>query len=321
MKKVVRVSLSIALFAMTLQAFGQPYPTRPIRMIIPYPPGGGSTVIGRQLAQKVSEGLGQQLVVDNRGGANGTIGMELAAQAPSDGYTIVFALTAQLAINPSFYPKLPYDPVRDYTPITLLGSAPYLLVAHPAVPARSVKEILALAKSRPGKLTYASSGTGGIPHLAFEMLQSMGGIDIVHVPYKGGGAALPDLLGGQVQFLISTVSPVLPHVRSGKLNAIGVTSPKRLPTLPDLPAIAETIPGYAVLTWYAVLAPARTPKNIVARLNAEFVKALNVHEIKERLKTYDFEVIGSTPEQLGKYIRTEIATWAKVVKASGVKPN
>lgn len=321
MKKVVRVSLSIALFAMTLQAFGQPYPTRPIRMIIPYSPGGGSTVIGRQLAQKVSEGLGQQLVVDNRGGANGTIGMELAAQAPSDGYTIVFALTAQLAINPSFYPKLPYDPVRDYTPVTLLGSAPYLLVAHPAVPARSVKEILALAKSRPGKLTYASSGTGGIPHLAFEMLKSMSGLDIVHVPYKGGGAALPDLLGGQVQFLISTVSPVLPHVRSGKLNAIGVTSPKRLLALPNLPAIGESIPGYEVLTWYAVLAPARTPKNIVARLNAEFVKALNVHEIKERLQTYDFEVIGSTPEQLGKYIRTEIATWAKVVKASGAKPN
>ena len=320
-KAMLRVALSVALFALTLQAFGQSYPTRPIRMIIPYPPGGGSTNIGRLLAQELSENIGQQLVVDNRGGANGTIGMELAAQAPSDGYTIVFALTAQLAINPSYYPELRYDPVRDYAPISLLGTAPYVLVAHPSVPAKSVKEMLALAKSQPGKLTYASSGTGGIPHLAFEMLKMMGGIDIPHVPYKGGGAALPDLLGGRVQFLISTVSPVLPHLRSGKLRPLGATSPKRVPSLPEVPSIGETIPGYAVLTWYAVMAPAGTPKNVVAKLNAEFVKAVNAPAVKEKLRTYDFEVIGSTPEELGKYIRSEIATWAKAVKASGAKAN
>ena len=320
-KAMLRVALSVALFALTLQALGQSYPTRPIRMIIPYPPGGGSTNIGRLLAQELSENIGQQLVVDNRGGANGTIGMELAAQAPSDGYTIVFALTAQLAINPSYYPELRYDPVRDYAPISLLGTAPYVLVAHPSVPAKSVKEMLALAKSQSGKLTHASSGTGGIPHLAFEMLKMMGGIDIPHVPYKGGGAALPDLLGGRVQFLISTVSPVLPHLRSGKLRPLGATSPKRVPSLPEVPSIGETIPGYAVLTWYAVMAPAGTPKNVVAKLNAEFVKAVNAPAVKEKLRTYDFEVIGSTPEELGKYIRSEIATWAKAVKASGAKAN
>ncbi len=317
----MRVVWSIALVVVALPGFGQSYPVRPIRLVIPYPPGGGTTLIGRPLAQRVSDSLGQQLVVDNRGGANGTVGMELAAKAPPDGYTIVLALTAQLAINPSFYPQLPYDPVRDYAPVTLLGTAPYLLVAHPSVPVKSLKELIELARSKPGQLTFASSGTGGIPHLAFEMLKSIAGIDMIHVPYKGGGAALPSLIGGQVQFTISTVSPVQPHVRSGRLRAIAVTSAKRSQTMPELPTIAETLPGYAVSTWYAVLAPARTPQTIVARLNGAFVKALDIPEIKETLLTYDFEAIGSTPEQLGQYIRSEIARWAKVVKASSAKPD
>jgi tripartite-type tricarboxylate transporter receptor subunit TctC len=321
MLKSALAAFAIVLPTIASYSYAQTYPTRPVRMIIPYPAGGGTTTIGRLLAQKVAEDLGQGVVVDNRGGANGTIGMELAAQAPPDGYTIVLPLTAQVAINPAFYPKLPYDPIRDYTPVTLLGSAPYVLIAHPSVAAKTVKDVLALAKSKPGQLTCASSGTGGIPHLALEMLKSMGHVDIVHVPYKGGGAALPDLLGGQVQFLFVVVSTAMPLARSGKVNAIGVTSLKRSASMPDVPAIAETLPGYSASTWYAILAPARTPANIVSRLNASFVKALRFPDVTEKLKTFDFEPVGSTPQQLAQFMRSEMTRWAKVVKDSGVKPD
>ena len=320
MDKLIRAALLIALL-LVLDAFGQNYPIKPLRLVLPYPPGGGTELIARPLAQKVSESLGQQIIVDTRGGANGNIGMELAAKAPPDGYTIVLALTAQLAINPSFYSKLPYDPVRDYAPITLLGTAPYLLVAHPSVPAKSLPELIALARSKPGRLTFASSGNGGIPHLAFEMLKSTAGIDLIHVPYKGGGPALIDLIGGQVQLLINTISPLLPYIHSGKLRAIAVTSAKRSRTMHGLPAIAETLPGYEVSTMYGVLAPARTPKAIVNTLNAAFVNALRVSEIRERLAAYDFEPMGSTPEQLGDRMRSEIAKWAKVVKDTGARPD
>ena len=313
-------TLSVALIGLSTLAMGADYPDKSIRWILPYPPGGGTDFIARPIAQKLSDNLGRQVLIDNRGGANGTLGMEMAAQAAPDGYTIVMAITAQAAINPTFYPKLPYDPMRDYVPITLLGTAPYVIVVNPSLPVKSLPEMIALAKSKPGQLNSASSGTGGIPHLALEMLKTAAGVNIVHVPYKGGGPATTDLLGGQVQIMFSTISSLLQHIRSGRLRAIAVTSAERLPTLPDVAPVAQTLPGYEATTFFAMLAPAGTPTPIVNRLNREFVRVLASPEIKEKLDSYDFQIIGSTPDQLALYMRNEIARWAKVIKESAIEP-
>lgn len=313
-------TLSVALIGLSTLAMGADYPDKSIRWILPYPPGGGTDFIARPIAQKLSDNLGRQVLIDNRGGANGTLGMEMAAQAAPDGYTIVMAITAQAAINPTFYPKLPYDPMRDYVPITLLGTAPYVIVVNPSLPVKSLPELIALAKSKPGQLNSASSGTGGIPHLALEMLKTAAGVNIVHVPYKGGGPATTDLLGGQVQIMFSTISSLLQHIRSGRLRAIAVTSAERLPTLPDVAPVAQTLPGYEATTFFAMLAPAGTPTPIVNRLNREFVRVLASPEIKEKLDSYDFQIIGSTPDQLALYMRNEIARWAKVIKESAIEP-
>ena len=301
-------------------ALAQPYPVKPVRMVLPYPPGGGSDTIARPLAQKMTEGLGQQVIVENRGGANGNIGMELAARAAPDGYTIVFALTAQLAVNPSLYGKVPYDPVKDYAPITLLGSGGYILVVHPSLPAKSVKELIALARARPGQIAYSSSGNGSGGHLAAELLNSMAGIKMLHVPYKGGGPALMDLIAGQVQVLFSTQLASWPHIQSGRIRALAVSTAKRPASLPDLPTIAEAaLPGYDSGVWYGVLAPAGTPRDIIARLNSEVVRVLKQPDYRNLLVNNTIDPIGSTPEQLGQYIRSELVKWAKVVKEAGVR--
>jgi len=300
-------------------ALAQPYPVKPVRMVLPYPPGGGSDTIARPLAQKMSEGLGQQVIVENRGGANGNIGMELAARAAPDGYTIVFALTAQLAVNPNLYSKVPYDPVRDYSPITLLGAGGYILVVHPSLPAKSVKELIALAKARPGQIAYSSSGNGSGGHLAAELLNSMAGIKMLHVPYKGGGPALMDLIAGQVQVLFSTQLASWPHIQSGRIRALAVSTAKRPASLPDLPTIAEAaLPGYDSGVWYGVLAPAGTPREIVMRLNAEIARVLKQPDYRNLLVNNTIDPIGGPPEQLGQYIRSELVKWAKVVKEAGV---
>jgi tripartite-type tricarboxylate transporter receptor subunit TctC len=321
MKKLICVPLWISLFVLTFPAFAQNYPNRPVRLILPYTPGGGTDLIARPLAEKLSGNLGQQVIIDNRGGANGNIGMELVAKASPDGYTLVLALTAQLAINPAFYPKLSYDPARDYAPITLLGTSPYLLTVNPSLPVKSVKELIALAKAKPGQLTFATSGTGGIPHLAGELLKSMAGIDMVHVPYKGGGPALVDVIGGQVHMNFAVIPVAMTHVRTGRLRAIAVTGAKRFPGIPDVPTISETLPGYAISTWFGVLAPARTPRPVVDRLNREIVTVLAHPDMRANQLANGFEPIGSTPDQLAQYIRSEIVKWAKVVKESGVKPD
>ena len=301
-------------------ALAQPYPVKPVRMVLPYPPGGGSDTIARPLAQKMSEGLGQQVIVENRGGANGNIGMELAARAAPDGYTIVFALTAQLAVNPNLYSKVPYDPVRDYSPITLLGAGGYILVVHPSLPAKSVKELIALAKARPGQIAYSSSGNGSGGHLAAELLNSMAGIKMLHVPYKGGGPALMDLIAGQVQVLFSTQLASWPHIQSGRIRALAVSTAKRPASLPDLPTIAEAaLPGYDSGVWYGVLAPAGTPREIVMRLNAEIARVLKQPDYRNLLVNNTIDPIGGPPEQLGQYIRSELVKWAKVVKEAGVR--
>jgi tripartite-type tricarboxylate transporter receptor subunit TctC len=294
------------------------FPIKPIRLILPYPPGGGSDTLARPLAQRVSENLKQQVVVDNRGGAGGNIGMELAAKSPADGHTIVFALTAQLAVNPALYKKLPYDPVRDFEPITLLATGPYILVVHPSLPVHSVKELIALARSRPGQLTYASSGNGSGGHLANELLNSMAKVKMLHIPYKGGGPALVDLIAGNVQVLFSTWASGRPHIESGRIRALAVSTAKRLSGV-NLPTVAEAgVPGYDAGVWYAFLAPAGTPKDIVAKLNTEILRAAAHPEFRAVLERSAIEPVGSTPEELAKFMKTELVKWARVVKEADV---
>ena len=301
-------------------ASAQGYPAKPIRMVLPYPPGGGSDTIGRPLAQKLSESLGQQVIVENRGGANGNIGMEHAARAAPDGYTLVFALTAQLAVNPALYGKVPYDPVKDFAPITLLGTGAYILVVHPSLPAKTLKQLIALAKAQPGQIAYSSSGNGSGGHLAAELMNSMAGIRMLHVPYKGGGPALVDLIAGQVQVLFSTQLASWPHIQSGRIRALAVSTAKRPASIPDLPTVAEAgLPGYDSGVWYAVLAPAGTPRDIIMKLNGEIIRALKVQDYRALLVNNAIDPIGSAPEQLGQYIRSELTKWATVVKEAGVR--
>src|SRR5262245_19793657 len=298
----------------------QAYPSKPVRMVLPYRPGGGSDTIGRPLAQKLTESLGQQVVVENRGGANGNIGMEFAARAAPDGYTTVLALTAQRPVIPGPYARVPYDPVKDYAPITLLGAGTYILVVHPSLPAKSVKQLIALARVQPEQIAYSSSGNGSGGHLAAELLNSMAGIRMLHVPYKGGGPALVDLIAGQVQVLFSTQLTSWPHIQSGRIRALAVSTAKRPASIPDLPTIAEAgLPGYDAGVWYGVLAPAGTPREIIARLNAEIVRALNLPDFRKFLVSNAIDPIGSPPEELGQYIRSELVKWAKVVKEAGVR--
>ena len=311
-------ALATPAFAQTASTgSGQVYPSKPIRLVLPYPPGGGSDIIARPLAQLMSASMGQQLVVENRGGAGGNIGMDFVAKSPPDGYTLVFAITAQLAVNPSLYPKLPYDLIRDFTPISLLGIAPYLLVTHPALPVKSVKELVALARAKPEELRFGSAGNGSGAHLAGALLNSLAGVKTVHIPYKGGGPAMTDLVAGQLQLSYLTYTSSNGFIRAGRLRALGVTTAKRSPVLPDLPAIAESVPGYDSAVWYGVLAPAGTPADIIARLNREFLAALKNTELRQRLIPEAFEPIGTTPEHLGDYMKSEITRWAKLVKATG----
>jgi tripartite-type tricarboxylate transporter receptor subunit TctC len=308
------------LFAQTpATGSGQGYPTKPVRLVLPYPPGGGTDIIARPLAQLMGASMGQQMIIENRGGAGGNIGMDLVAKSPADGYTLVFAITAQLAVNPSLYPRLPYDLIRDFTPISLLGIAPYLLVTHPTLPVKSVKELVALARMQPDALTFGSAGNGSGAHLAGAMLNALANVRTLHVPYKGGGPAMTDLVAGQLQLSYLTFTSSNGFIRAGRLRALGVTTAKRSPALPDLPAIAETVPGYDSAVWYGVLAPAGTPAEIIARLNREFLAALRNNDLRQRLMIEAFEPIGTPPEQLGNYMKSEIARWAKLVKATGIR--
>ena len=311
--------VAAALIPCAAHAQSGSYPTKPIRLIVPYPPGGGSDTIVRPLAQRLGENLKQQVIVDNRGGAGGSIGMEIAAKAPPDGYTIVFALTAQLAVNPALYRKVPYDPVTDFEPITLLGSGPYVLVVHPSLPAKNVRELIALARARPGQIAYASSGSGSGGHLANELLNSMAKVKMVHVPYKGGGPALTDLLAGNVQILFSPWATSKPHIESGRIRALAVSTDKRM-TGVDIPTVAEAgLAGYDAGVWYAFLAPAGTAKDIVQKLNAEILKAARSPEFKQVLERSAVEFVGSTPAELSKFIRSELAKWSRVVKEANIR--
>ena len=296
------------------------YPRRPVRFIVPFAPGGSTDTLARTLAQRLSDALGQQVVVDNRSGGNGNIGTEIVAHAAPDGQTILLGYIANLGIGPSLYATLPYDPVKDFAPVTLLAVSPNILVAHPALPVKSVRELVAYAKANPQKINYASSAVASLGHLAGELLNGAAGIHMQHVPYKGSGQAVIDLLAGQVQIMFSGMSSVMPHIKAGKLRPLAVTGAQRSPATPDVPTIAEAgYPGFEASAWYGVLAPAGTPREIVMRLNAEVLRALKMPEVKERLENVGFELVGGTPEAFGIYIRSEIGKWAKVVKASGIK--
>ncbi len=298
---------------------GQSYPSKPIRFIVPFPPGGGNDLLARELAQYLVEPLGQPVVVDNRPGASTIIGTELAAKAPPDGHTIFMGNNSTLAINPNLYKKLPYDAVKDFAPVSLLASAPFVLLVHPSVPARSVKELIALARARPGELNFGSAGTGITTHLAGEMLKLMVRIDMVHIPYKGAGPTLTDLIAGHIELAFINVLSALPHVRSGRVRALAVTSAERSPVLPQLPTVAESdLRGYEAGVWYAVLVPARTPPQIVSRLHTEFAKVLQQPKVRERLSADGARVVGSTPQVLAKTIEVDIARWGKVIKQTGL---
>jgi len=298
----------------------QAFPVKPLRLILPYPPGGGSDTIARPFARRMAESIGQQVVVDNRGGAGGNIGMEAAARAAPDGYTFVLGLTAQLAVNPGLYPKLPYDPVKDFEPIMLLANGAYLLVAHPSLLAKTMKDVIAIAKKRPGEILYASSGNGSGAHLATELLNTMTGIRLVHVPYKGGGPALVDTISGQTQLLFATPIASTGHIQAGRLRAIAVSTTKRVSSMPQVPTVSESgVPGFDAGVWYAMLAPRGTPRDIVNRLNEEFRKVLADPGIREFLTKSGVDPEGGTPEELAKYLRSEITKWARVIKEANIR--
>ena len=312
------VLAALALLAATL-ADAQSYPSRPIRYIVPQAPGGSSDTLARIVTQRVAEGLGQQLVVDNRPGATGIIGAEVVARANADGHTLLQVATSH-ATNPAMQAKLPYETLRDFAGISLLSQQPNIWLVHPSLPIRNLKELIAYAKSKPGQINFASSGTGGSQHLAGELLKSMTGIEMTHVPYKGSPPALVDLLAGRVPLMSSTMPPALPHIKTGKVRVIAVTSAKRSAVLPDVPTVAESgVPGYEAIAWQGLVAPAGTPKAVIVRLNAEFVKALKQPDIAAKLNEQGFETVASTPEWFAQYTKTEIEKWSKVIRAAGIK--
>ena len=294
------------------------YPEKPIRLVVPFPAGGGADFMARTLSQKLSEQLGQPVVLDHRGGAGGTIAAEAVAGAAPDGYTLLFGTMGTQAINPHLYTRLRYDPLKDFAPVSLTHSTPRVLVVNPSIPAKSVKELVALAKARPGILTFGSAGNGSSSHLAGELFKSMAGVDMTHVPYKGSGPAAADLLGGRISMVFDSIAVYSDHIKTGKVRALGVTSLQRTAALPGVPTIAESgLAGFDVSNWLGVLAPAKTPKEIVARLNSEIRTAMADPEIRKQLAAVGIEALYSTPEAFGETIRIEIAKWGKVVKASG----
>ncbi|HEX2828441.1 MAG TPA: tripartite tricarboxylate transporter substrate binding protein [Burkholderiales bacterium] len=304
-----------ACFASTAPA--QSYPSRPVRLVVPYPPGGGTDIIGRVVAQKIGDALGQQVVVDNRGGAGGVIGTEIVAHAAPDGYTLLMAPTSHV-INPSIYSKLSYDTEKDFAPITLAASATIVLAAHPSVAAKTLKELIALARAKPGELTFGSAGNGTVFHLAGELFKRQAGIQMTHVPFKGGGPTVAALAGGQISAAFETMLALSPHIKAGRARALAITSARRSSVMPDVPTTVELgFPGIVAENWYGFYAPRGTPKAIVARVNAEILKALKQPEVKERFQGLGTEVIGTSPEQLGEFVHKELAKWSRTAKEAG----
>lgn len=317
-KKILLACGSALVCAAAAPAVAQNYPTKPVRLIIAQAPGSATDVISRIVTNKLQEAMGQPFIIDARPGAGGTLGTDVAAKAPPDGYTLMMANNSTHGSNPALYAKLPYDAVKDFAPIIFVAATPYVLSVHPSLPVTSVKQLIALAKSRPGQLNYASAGNGSTHQLSGELLKTMAGIDMVHVPYKGTTPAIAALLGGEVSVMFATVTGIQPQIKAGKARALAVSTAKRSPMMPAVPTVAETLPGFEMLSWFGLLAPAATPPAIVTRLNTEAGKVLALPEVKAALTTQGFEVTAGTPEQFGNYIKGEIAKITKIARAAGV---
>ncbi|HEV7799862.1 MAG TPA: tripartite tricarboxylate transporter substrate binding protein [Burkholderiales bacterium] len=320
MRAHVRLTTSLMLAAAVfpVAAHAQGYPAKPVRILVGFTPGAGIDIAMRLVAPKIADALGQQVVIDNRPGAGGNIAAEIVARAPADGYTL-FAGGAPAAISQTLYPKLSYDLLRDFDAVALVASVPNVLVVHPSLPAKSIKELVAIAKARPGQLTYASTGSGSSPHLIAEMLRMYSGIVIVHVPYRGTPPAVTDVVAGQVTFMFANALSVLPQVQSRRLRALAITSAKRSPIAPELPTVAETYPGFESGTWYALAAPAGTPKDIVSRLNDAVTRAVQLPDVRDKFMAQGAELLSGSPQDAAAYFRAEVAKWGKVVKASGAR--
>ncbi len=322
MKKLLfQAFLSLGLvIGLMPSVLAQGYPNKSIRIIVPFPPGGGNDVIGRIIAQKLTERLGQQVVVDNRAGANGIVGLQALMQAPPDGYTIAVAAAGPMAVNPSLYEKLPYDSLKDFSYITNMVIFPLILVTHPSVPAKTTQDLINLAKAKPKQLFYGTPGSGNSAHLAGELLNSMANVQTVHVPYKGQGPAMADLVAGQVQMMFASIPSVLPQVKSGQVNAIAMGSAKRVPSLPEIPTLSESgVPGFEAYSWAGMLAPAKTPKEIIARLNKEIVDILKQKDVADKLNQQGALPVGDSPEQFAAYVKAEIDKWGAVIKSANIK--
>jgi len=325
-RHLARLLLAVASAAVALSAHhamaqgAASYPGKPIKIVVPFPPGGATDILARAIGFELQKAWGQSVIIENKPGAGGNTGADLVAKSAPDGYTLLMGTVGTHAINMSLYAKMPYDAVKDFEPVVLVAGVPNLLVVHPSVNAKSVRELTALAKSQPGKLNVASSGNGTSIHLAAELYKQMAGVDILHVPYKGSSPAVADLLGGQVQLMFDNMPSALPHAKAGKLRALAVTSMKRSAALPDVPTMDEEgLTGFDATSWFGLLAPAGTPKDIVAKLNVASVKALASPEMRERLAAQGADPVGNTPEQFAAFIKSEIDKWAKIVKASGAR--
>ncbi|MGE5525884.1 MAG: Bug family tripartite tricarboxylate transporter substrate binding protein [Rhodospirillaceae bacterium] len=296
------------------------YPAKPVRWLVPFPPGGGTDLISRTVAGKLSDAWGVQVVPDNRPGSGGTIGMNVAAKAPADGYTIVLGQASNIAVAPGLYAKLPYDPVRDFQPVTQVIAAPLVIVSHPSFPAKNARDLVARAKAQPGAITFGSPGNGTIGHLSMELLKSMANVDMLHIPYTGASRAITELIGGQIVVYSSSMPPAVPLIHARKLKALGVTTGKRLKPLPDVPTVAESaVPGYEAVNWYGVFVPAGTPKDIVAKLHADIARILKQPDVQNRFASEGGDVVANTPDEFGAFIRSEIPKWTKVIRDSGAR--
>jgi tripartite-type tricarboxylate transporter receptor subunit TctC len=313
----VILGLLLALFASL--SFGQPYPFRPIRLIVPFPPGGSNDIVARMVATQLGERLSQQVVVDNRGGAGGVLGSDLAAKSPPDGYTLLL-ISVAYAFGPALYKNLPYDPERAFAPVGILGSGAAALTVHPSLPVNTVQELIALAKANPGTLNYASAGVGSLQHLACALFMIQAGIDVVHVPYKGGGPAMADVIAGQAQIVMPSLIQVVPHIRSGRLRVLGTSGTRRSAVLPDVPTIAESgVPGYEAHNWWGILAPAGTPAPVIAKLHKDLTSVLSSRETEKRFETEGAEVVRMTPAEFGGFISAELVKWSRVAREVGIK--
>ena len=317
--KRTRWAIAFLLALASSLCLGQGYPSRPVRLIVPFPPGGSNDIVGRMIAAQLGERLGQQVVVDNRGGAGGVLGTELAAKAPPDGYTLLL-ISVAYAFNPALYKKLPYDPQSAFVPVAMLGRGAVALTVNPSLPVNSVQELIALAKAKPGTLNYASAGVGSLQHLASALFMSQAGIDVVHIPYKGGGPAMADVIAGQAQIVMPSMIQVLPHIRSGRLRVLGTSGVKRSASLPEVPTISEAgVPGYEAHNWWGMLAPAGTPQPVIERLRDALEMVLASSETKKRFETEGAEVIRMSPVEFGRFIAVELEKWPKVARQAGIK--